>query len=245
MRRLAIIPARGGSKRIPRKNVKKFLGRPIIAYSIEAALQSGLFDEIIVSTNDEEIAKIATKYGANVPFMRSEENASDHATTTDVMMEVLEYYKNRGISFRYACCIYPTAPFISSFKLTTAYYKMKREHLDCVFPIVPFNYPIQRGLSLENGKVRMINEQHTKTRTQDLEIAYHDSGQFYWFDVKQAMAKKALLTDNTGAIILNEMDCHDIDTDDDWNVAEFKYFLNLKHDEDESETKSFLQSRRA
>ncbi len=226
MKKLCIIPARGGSKRIPRKNIKNFLGKPIIAYSIEAALQSNLFDEVMVSTDDNEIAEIAKKYGAKVPFLRSEENANDYATTVDVINEVLQQYKEIGKSFQTACCIYPTAPFVSSNKLKEAFDLMMSNNFDSVFPVMEFSFPIQRALKKDvNNKMTLFQPEHLNSRSQDLEKAYHDSGQFYWFFTNAILEKGKLWTDNTGVIVIKESEGQDIDTLEDWKLAEIKYKL--------------------
>lgn len=225
---IAIIPARGGSKRIPRKNIKDFLGKPIMAYGIEAALESGLFEEVMVSTEDKEITDIARQYGASVPFSRSLKNADDHATTVDVLLEVLGQYEQRGQSFKYGCCIYPTAPFVTAKKLTEAFELLQQGSFDCVFPVLRFGFPIQRALYLDPEKrIRLVQPEHISTRSQDLEPAYHDSGQFYFFDVNTMRQKKQLWTDQTGAVIVSELEAHDIDNEEDWAVAEFKYRITF------------------
>ncbi len=223
MKKLAIITARGGSKRIPRKNIKDFLGKPIIAYSIETALKSGLFDEVMVSTDDDEIAEVAKKYGASVPFMRSNKNSDDFSTTADVILEVLSHYDIN--EYKYACCIYPTAPFISVQLLNEAFNKLKNDKLDSVFPIVSFGYPIQRSLKMDKDKVCMVNPEFMNSRSQDLEKRYHDAGQFYFLDTKKFLEKNKLFTDNSGAIIIDELQVQDIDNEVDWKLAELKYKL--------------------
>jgi len=224
MGRIAIITARGGSKRIPGKNIKDFLGKPIIAYSIEAAKVSGLFEEIMVSTDDETIAKVAEKYGAVVPFLRSEQNANDFATTADALVEVLEEYKERGRFFSHVCCIYPCAPFITGDRLRQGYDILVQKDLDSVFPVMKFHYPIQRALKINhNGLIEMFHPEYLKTRSQDLEPAYCDSGQFYWLNVTRFLITQSLWTDNTMGILISELEGHDIDTLDDWKVAELKY----------------------
>lgn len=225
---LAIIPARGGSKRIPRKNIKNFLGKPIIAYSIEAAIQSGLFSEVMVSTDDTEIAAIALQYGAKVPFMRSTENANDFATTVDVLTEVLEKYQQLNKSFQYACCIYPTAPFVSGESLQKAFQILSDKGLDAVFPIQRFSFPPQRGVVMEQEKIRWKNPENAQVRSQDLEPMYHDAGQFYFFRTNAFLTTKQILGDNTGGMIISEMDAHDIDNEEDWKIAEFKFSLHSK-----------------
>lgn len=226
MSKLAIIPARGGSKRIPGKNIKEFLGKPIIAYSIEAALSSGLFDEVMVSTDDEEITAIALKYGAKVPCMRSDRTANDFATTFDVIEEVINKYKENNKIFEYACCIYACAPFITGEKLKSSFLLLKENHFDCVFPIMPFSFPIQRALKMElNTKVDFFSPEYSLVRSQDLEKAYHDAGQFYWMQTKKCIEKKKIVTDNTGSIVITEMEGQDIDNEVDWKLAELKYEL--------------------
>lgn len=226
MSNLAIIPARGGSKRIPRKNIKDFLGKPIIAYSIEAAINSELFDEVMVSTDDEEIAEIAKNYGAKVPFFRSVGNSNDHATTIDVLIEVLSSYIENGKKFEVACCLYPTAPFVTSELLLQAFTMLKESSFDCVLPVIQFSFPIQRALKFHRDcKVQMFYPQFLKSRSQDLEKSYHDSGQFYFFNSKIIIENHKLYTDNTGAILLDELSAQDIDNESDWMLAEMKYKL--------------------
>ena len=219
---IAIIPARGGSKRIPRKNIKNFLAKPIIAYSIEEAINSNLFEEVMVSTDDEEIAEIAKKHGAKVPFLRTKKNADDFATTSDVLIEVINSYNKK---FENACCIYPTAPFVNSEILKDSFNNLITNKFDSVFPIVKFSYPIQRSLQTENGKVKMVWEEHLNSRSQDLEERFHDAGQFYWFNIEHFSEKKKLFTNNSGFIIVDELSVQDIDNETDWNLAELKYKL--------------------
>lgn len=228
MATVAIIPARGGSKRIPRKNIRPFLGKPIIAYSIETALQSRLFDEVMVSTEDDEIAGLALQYGAKVPFRRSDKTSDDYATTIDVLLEVLTAYQSQGQVFEFGCCIYPTAPFITIDLLGRAWQMMTGHAYDTVFPVLRFSHPIQRALKLEGIRTSMFWPEHYASRSQDLEPAYHDAGQFYWFNVQILKEKRRLYTDNTGGIVLSELEAHDIDTLEDWASAEFK-FRDFRH----------------
>ncbi len=225
MNRIAIIPARGGSKRIPRKNIRSFLGKPIIAYSIEVALKSGLFNEVMVSTDDKEIAKIAKKYGASVPFLRSIENSNDYATTVDVLKEVLNKYAESGNCFNQACCIYPTAPLVTSDALLNTYDKLIIGGWDCVFPVVEFSYPIQRSLIFNGDRIKMKWPENKWKRSQDLERAYHDAGQYYWFDVREFEKNENLWTDNTSSVVVSELNVQDIDNESDWKIAELKYQL--------------------
>jgi pseudaminic acid cytidylyltransferase len=220
---IAIIPARGGSKRIPGKNIKEFSGKPIIAYSVEAALASNLFSEVMVSTDNEAIARVAMQYGAKVPFMRSAKNADDYSTTFDVLKEVMDAYKNVSKHFEYGCCIYPTAPFINNLLLIDAYKKLKEQNFDSVFPVVQYAYPVWRSLKLEDDKISMWWPENLNKRSQDLPASYHDAGQFYWFDIKGLLISGALYSKNSGAIVIDEMHAQDIDTLQDWEVAEFKY----------------------
>ncbi len=227
MANLAIIPARGGSKRIPRKNIKPFLGKPIITYSIEAALKSNLFDEVMVSTDDDEIAKIAEQYGAKVPFLRSNDNANDFAVLADVIEEVVENYSKENREFNHICCILPTAPFVTSSKILEAYKKLTKGEFDSVFPVLEFSFPIQRSLKIEEDKVTMVWSEHLNSRSQDLESRYHDSGQFYWLKSSSFVEDKKLFTANSGAIVISELQAQDIDTETDWKLAEIKYKLML------------------
>ncbi len=223
MKRIAIITARGGSKRIPRKNIKEFCGKPILAYSIEAALQSGIFDTVMVSTDDAEIAETAKKYGAEVPFLRSEKTANDFATTNDVLMEVLEEYEKRGLRFDVACCIYPTAPFITADKLRQAAALLEEKEADTVLPVVRFSFPPQRCVVEENGYLKFKWPQYRNSRSQDLEPFYHDVGQFYFLRVASYLEQKNLIMDKTVPLELPEMEIQDIDTPEDWKIAEVKF----------------------
>ena len=226
---LAIITARGGSKRIPRKNIKNFLGQPIIKYSIDAALQSGCFDEVMVSTDDHEIAEYAIKCGAKVPFTRSAKNADDHSTTADVLLEVIAEYSKMNNLFENVCCIYPTAPFVSAQKITDAYKKLTENGCKSVVPIVRFSFPIQRSFKLEEGLVKMNWPENMNTRSQDLPAAYHDAGQFYFLRTESFLKDKKLYTDHTMGIEMPESEVRDIDNEEDWKLAEIKYtFLKEK-----------------
>ena len=225
MKNLCIIPARGGSKRIPRKNVKPFLGKPMLAYSIEAAKASGLFDEIMVSTDDFEIAEVAKQYGASVPFMRSAETASDFATTTDVLKEVLAKYKELGKEFDNFCCFYATAPLVQSEDVVAAYERLQQSDFVCVYPVVQFSYPIWRCLDLaEDGSLTRHWSEFENSRSQDLPKEYHDTGTFYWYKTKLWLSGVG----KVGGIEVNETTIQDIDTETDWALAEMKYKLLYK-----------------
>ncbi|XWW47231.1 pseudaminic acid cytidylyltransferase [Fibrella sp. USSR17] len=225
MKTLCIIPARGGSKRIPRKNIRPFLGLPIIAYSIRAAQESGLFDEVMVSTDDAEIAEIARQYGASVPFARSADTANDHATTAAVLAEVLAGYAQQGTHFDRACCLYATAPFATADTLREAFAKLETGGFDTVFPVVRFSFPIQRAVVFQDDRLVWREPDHALTRSQDLAPAFHDAGQFYCFVVSRFLDSGRLLTDNTGAIELTELEAQDIDSPADWQLAELKVDL--------------------
>ena len=228
MSAVAIITARGGSKGIPGKNKKNFLGKPIICYSIEAALTSGIFDEVMVSTDDEEIAEIARKAGAKVPFMRSEKTANDYATTDDVLLEVLEEYEKRGKTFSYMACIYPTAPFVTAQKLQDALQILKDNDASGVMPVVRFSFPPQRGMAIRNGRLDYCYPENAMKRSQDLEAMYHDSGQFYVYDVKKYRACKGNLPDGYFPIEVSELEVQDIDNMSDWKLAEIKYEMMME-----------------
>ena len=230
MKSVAVITARGGSKRIPRKNIKPFLGKPIIEYSIEAALKTGVFNEVMVSTDDEEIAQVAINAGAKVPFFRSEQTSNDFATTADVLLEVIDSYERIGTSFDKVCCIYPTAPFVTANALKTAMMLLEQENCDCVIPVVKFSFPPQRGVVIKEGKVVPKWPENMSKRSQDLESFYHDCGQFYCLDVDSFKKQKKIWMDNAVPFIQDEINVQDIDTAEDWKIAEMKY--QILHGED-------------
>jgi N-acylneuraminate cytidylyltransferase len=230
LKRIAIIPARGGSKRIPNKNIKDFFGKPIIAYSIEAATGCGLYDEIMVSTDCELIREVALQYGAKVPFLRSSINSNDFATTFDVLEEVINWYSQKGIKFEEATCIYACAPFTTTNLLKQSFQLLKKG-CDCVFPVLSYSHPIQRAIEVSvDGKVIPFFTTNDVARTQDFKQAFHDAGMFYTFDVEKLLINKSLRTKNTIAIEIDELSAHDIDNENDWKLAELKYklFFNEK-----------------
>ena len=229
MNAIAIITARGGSKRIPYKNIKNFYGKPIIAYSIQAALKSGLFEEVMVSTDDKKIAEMATFYGAKVPFYRSAKASDDYATTVDVLREVLNEYQKSGRTFDWMCCLYPTAPFVTAKKLQQAMAMMEAGKADALVPIVQFSYPPQRCFVMQNNKLAYKYLECVNTRSQDLEPLYHDAGQFYLAKVKTFLKSNSLVTDNTISYLLSEMEAQDIDTLEDWKIAEVKYRIMIEN----------------
>lgn len=221
---IAIIPARGGSKRIPRKNIKFFMGKPIIAYSIEAALQSGIFSEVMVSTEDAEIAAVAKEFGAVVPFFRSVETADDHSTTAEVITEVLKVYGKNGKSFDFTCCIYPTAPFITAEKLQRAGTLLQTTGADSVIPVTDFSFPILRSLKMDDFfKISFNWPEYAMTRSQDLPNAYHDCGQFYFIRSELFLNCKNMVSNNTAGMVIPNIEVQDIDNDEDWEIAEMKY----------------------
>lgn len=225
MKTLAIITARGGSKRIPRKNIKEFNGKPIMAYSVEAAVKSGVFDTVMVSTEDEEIADIGKKYGAQVPFYRSEKTASDYATTAEVLLEVLEEYEKRGMHFDMACCIYPTAPFVTAQRLAEAVDTLAKSEADTLIPVVDFSYPPQRAFVIDDNHLRFRYPEYLNSRSQDLEKHYHDAGQFYVFKTEAFKENKNLMVGTIVPLVLDEMEVQDIDNETDWKLAELKYSM--------------------
>lgn len=223
MKTLAIIPARGGSKRIPKKNIKKFLGFPIIKYSIDAAIKSNCFSEVMVSTDDLKITKIAKSYGACVPFLRSQNNASDKATLVDVLLEVLLKYQENNKKFNYVCCIFATAPFITPKKILEGYEIIKKTKTHGVIPVVQFSYPIQRAFKIEKHCLKMIWPENMLKNSQDMINTYHDCGQFYWFNVKNLLKEKKIFPRFSIPMEIPELEVQDIDTLDDWQIAELKY----------------------
>ena len=225
---VAVITARGGSKRIPHKNIRIFCGKPIIKYSIEAALKSEIFDEIMVSTDDEQIAQTARQAGAKVPFMRSKHNSDDLAATHEVILEVLDEYKKAGICFEYVCCIYPTAPFLTAETLQQSMKELENSGADGIVPVVAYSFPPQRSFLLRDGKVKYRWPENRLKRTQDLETYYHDSGQFYFLRTEAFLHEKSMVLENTVPFILDPMAVQDIDNESDWELAEAKYLIRNK-----------------
>ena len=230
MQNLAIIPARGGSKRIPKKNIKDFLGVPIIKYSIEAALKSGCFDEVMVSTDDQEIAALAKSSGAKVPYLRSAQNSQDKAILVDVLIEVLLKYKKMGENFDYVCCLLPAAPFINSNKLWEGLKILRESQASAVVPVIKFSHPIQRAFKIQNNRLKMVWPKNMPKNSQDFAPTYHDAGQFYWLKVDQFLRQKEFFPPDAVPIEMPESVVQDIDTLEDWKVAESKYKIlyNIK-----------------
>jgi len=221
MLKVAVIPARGGSKRIPQKNIKKFRGKPMIAWSIDAARKSELFDYIIVSTDDVEIAKIAKDLGAEVPFIRPAELSNDHTATRPVIIHAIEAIEKIYGRPDYVCCIYATAPFIQPEDLIDGFNKLSAEGSDFAFSVTSFPFPIQRAIKVTgNGRVEMFNPEHRNTRSQDLEEAYHDAGQFYWGKTQAFLDDVPTFSAASVPIVLPRYRVQDIDTKEDWDTAE-------------------------
>ena len=220
---VAIITARGGSKRIYKKNIKEFCGKPIIAYSIQAALESEIFDEVMVSTDDKEIAEVAQKYGAKVPFFRSPKTSDDYATTKDVLLEVVDTYKKMGKEFEYMCCIYPTAPFITSDKLRQAFDALITNNGEQIMTVVQYSFPPQRcNIINSDGVLEYKFPENRLRRSQDLQAWYHDAGQFYFYDV-QKFIKVDGMCEKIIPLVVSELEVQDIDNEIDWQIAEMKY----------------------
>ncbi len=219
---IAIITARGGSKRIPKKNIKEFMGKPMLAYAIDAALNSNLFDEVMVSTDDNEIALTAKKYGASVPFKRSDKTSSDFATTFDVIDEVVGEYKKLGKSFDTICCIYPCVPFLKAQTLKDAYKKMSGH--DAIMPVCKFSVPIEWALNLDkDGVIHMADKEKCNMRSQDLTPKYFDVGMFYFCKADKIYENRSMWPNDTLSYVIDELECQDIDTIEDWKMAELKY----------------------
>ena len=224
MKCLCIIPARGGSKRIPRKNIKPFLGRPVISYAIEAALNSGLFDEVMVSTDDEEIADIARQYGASVPFMRSAEAASDTAPDMVVLREVLTEYAKRGKTFDVFCSLYPCTPLVTAEKLKEGMDILIKTGVDLVFPVLRFSSPPLRGFVVRDGKWVRLHPEYTFTRSQDMEPIFYGAGQYYFYNAHTYL-QKTDVERTMHAFEISEMEVQDVDNEVDWRMAEIKYMM--------------------
>lgn len=222
--KLAIIPARGGSKRIPRKNIKPFCGKPMIAWSIEAARLSGCFDKIIVSTDDDEIAEVACAHGAEVPYMRPSSLSGDHVGTIPVINHAIDWvHRNAGIT-DFACCLYATAPFVQAQDLRRGFDVLQQSDADYAFSVTSYAFPIQRAIRITSEKrVEMFNPEHFNTRSQDLEEAFHDAGQFYWGRSAAWLAEAPLFSHHAAPVSLPRHRVQDIDTIEDWERAEWLF----------------------
>lgn len=223
LKSIAIIPARGGSKRIPRKNIRDFCGQPIIKYSIDAAMKSDCFDEIMISTDDAEIADVAKKFGATVPFLRTLVNSNDQAGLAEVLEEVIENFGKIGQRFDYICCILPTAVFVTPEIIKKSFDILIENNAKGLVPVVKFSYPIQRAFLINEGKIELIDSDNYRKRSQDFPSTFHDSGQFYWVETASFMRSKSLLSQDMFVLEIPETQAQDIDTEEDWEVAEIKY----------------------
>lgn len=231
MSSLAIILARGGSKRIPRKNIRLFHGRPVLSYPLAAARESGCFDEIMVSTDDVEIATIARDYGAAVPFLRSAERSNDHAGSDEAIREVILRYRELGRNFTHVCGIYPTAALATAEQLKRGFEMLAADPaLAGVAPVLRFSFPVQRALVIKGGRIPMMYPEYYQSRSQDLEPAYHDAGQWYWLNVEKFLLTGEMLGPNTAGLVLSEMEAQDVDNEDDWKLAELKYQCSQKQE---------------
>lgn len=228
MKNIAIITARGGSKRIPQKNIKNFMGKPMIAYAIDACLESGVYNEVMVSTDCAEISKISKKYGANVPFLRSAKTSDDFATTFDVLEEVINEYKKRNQEFDNVCCVYPCVPFLKSKTLKDAYEKFITSIHDGLMPVCKYPVPIEWAMKIENDLLIPNDRKAQNIRSQDLEPKYFDVGMFYFLKTEIMMMEKTIVLQKTSPYLMNEMEIQDIDTEEDWAMAELKYKLTLE-----------------
>jgi pseudaminic acid cytidylyltransferase len=221
---VAVIPARGGSKRIPRKNIKPFCGKPMIAWSIEAALQSGCFEQVIVSTDDKEIADVARQYGADVPFMRPAELSDDHTGTIPVIAHAIEQLSRQGAAPQQVCCIYATAPFITPQDLQRGLELLMTNSCDYAFSVTSYPFPIQRAIRItQSGRVEMFRPEQFAMRSQDLEEAYHDAGQFYWGRTAAWLTGRPIFSPDAVPVILPRHQVQDIDTLEDWQRAELMF----------------------
>ena len=221
---VAVIPARGGSKRIPGKNIKNFAGKPIISYSIEAAKNCGIFNRIIVSTDCDKIAEVSQSAGAEVPFVRPSELSDDNTPTAPVLEHALNWLESEGCSVKYLCCIYPTAPFVRSEDLIKGYKLLVENNVSSVFSLTEFEFTIFRGLKInDEGFIEMFWPEHELTRSQDLPTAFHDAGQFYWLDSEKFLKNKKLYAEDAKPVILPRVLVQDIDTLEDWEIAEIMY----------------------
>lgn len=222
--RLAVIPARGGSKRIPRKNIKPFCGKPMLAWSVEAAIQSGCFDHVIVSTDDAEIAEVARQCGAQVPFMRPATLSDDHTGTTAVIAHAINWFAGQGQKPEQVCCIYATAPFVSAVDLCRGLSVLTDSGADYAFSVTSYAFPIQRAIRITDaGRIDMFNPEHFNTRSQDLDEAYHDAGQFYWGQADAWLQNKMIFSEGSSPIKLPRHRVQDIDTPEDWLRAEWLF----------------------
>jgi N-acylneuraminate cytidylyltransferase len=226
--KIAVIPARGGSKRIPGKNIRDFCGKPIIAYSIEQAIKSELFDRVIVSTDDEEIALVAKNHGADIPFIRPPDISDDFTGTNAVVKHAIEWFQQQGQTIEFACCIYATAPFVQTRYLQEGYEKLVESNSSFAFSVTSFAFPIQRAIRINTqGKVEAIWPENINKRSQDLEDTFHDAGQFYWGTAAAFLQNRVTFSTESISVIVPRFLVQDIDTEEDWFRAELMFKANL------------------
>ena len=227
---LCVIPARGGSKRIPRKNIKEFCGKPMIAWSIEAAIQSNCFDRIIVSTDDEEIASVAQQYGAEIPFLRPVHLSDDHTATTAVVAHAIDWQNTHGEETANVCCLYATAPFVNPNNLVEGLNLLKTADADYAFSVTSYAFPIQRAIRITSeNRVEMFQPEHFNTRSQDLEETWHDAGQFYWGKASAWLKNQTIFSLSSVPVVLPRHQVQDIDTPEDWFRAELMFSVLNQH----------------
>lgn len=226
MKSLAIILARGGSKRIPRKNIRLFMGRPMLEYSIRAAIESGCFEEVMVSTDDEEIAGVARSAGAVTPFRRSTKSSRDDATTTDAVLEVIRQYRDAGREFGSVCVLYAATPLVCARHLREGREVLESNvHAGTVMPVVRFSHPVQRAFGISDGRLKMVAPEYEFVRSQDLAARYHDAGQWYWLRTAALERERRVFSEDCIPLVLSELEVQDIDNEDDWKLAELKLRL--------------------
>ncbi|HTY39462.1 MAG TPA: pseudaminic acid cytidylyltransferase [Bacteroidota bacterium] len=230
MKTLAVIPARGGSKRIPGKNVRPFLGKPIISYPIRAALDAGIFDEVMVSTDDREVAEIAKSFGARVPFLRSRDSSDDYSNLTDVLREVVGKYEEEGKLFEMIALIYATAPLLTADRIREGFDLLRKGTHNAVLYVVRFGHPAQRAMIINSGRLSFLYPENAGSRSQDLQATYHDAGQLLWITRDAFLREKILPGSDAYAVELPAAEVQDIDTIEDWEMAEHKYrFLSTRN----------------
>ena len=226
---LCVIPARGGSKRVIKKNIKNFCGKPIIAWSIQQVIKSKCFDKIIVSTDDNNIAKLAISYGAEVPFLRPKKLSDDYTGTVPVISHAVKWQIKNDLKPTYVCCIYATAPFINISELKNGLKILKKSKFKYVFSATNYSYPIQRSFRIKkNKKIEMFYPKNYKSRSQDLDVAFHDAGQFYWGQTDAWLKNKPIISKSAIPILIPRSRVHDIDTHEDWQIAETMFKQSTK-----------------
>jgi pseudaminic acid cytidylyltransferase len=230
---IAVITARGGSKRIPRKNIRMFAGRPMLAWPITAAKEAGIFDRVIVSTDSPDIAAVARQWGAETPFMRPAELSDDHTPTAPVFLHALDFMGNEGNKLEYACCLYPTAPFLLPEYLRSGLDELRKHNAPAAISVTTFDFPILRGFKCcQDGSLAFNWPEYEYARSQDLPEFFHDAGQFYWVNVRKFCEQKRLVMPGTRPVLLPRKRVQDLDTPEDWEAAELMAKV-LLHEETE------------